>query len=149
MTIDPLNVEPSTVVAGPLHLDFEGFTVSVHGRDVALTLTEFVLLAELVRRRGVVRRETLHEVLQRLGVGRSRARPSPRSVDLHISRLRHKLGAEGSDCICTMRYVGYRFVSGSSSTTVAPVVPLPVQAGGRVVTTERARIASSRPQDRD
>ena len=77
--------------------------VLLEGKALRLTLTEFRLLADLVRARGRVRsREALlaevwgydSEVLSR-------------TVDTHVRRLRHKLGP-ASAWLVTVRGVGYR-----------------------------------------
>ena len=90
--------------AGPLVIDVEGHHVSVSGRTVSLTATEFKLLAILYQRRGRVQtREELLDVVwgyDYMGYGRT--------VDAHIKRLREKLG-EASGMVETVRGVGYRF----------------------------------------
>jgi two-component system response regulator CpxR len=72
---------------------------------VPLTSVEFDLLANLVAEAGhVVRKDDLSEtVLER------KLSPYDRSLDMHISNLRKKLGArpDGSDRIKTIRSVGY------------------------------------------
>ena len=80
------------------------YPVHVAGRPVALTRTEFELLAYLVERAGrAVSRERLAESALRLA-----DRSDTRTVDAHISRLRHKLG-EGGECVATVWGIGYRF----------------------------------------
>ena len=90
--------------AGPLVIDVEGHHVSVSGRSVSLTATEFKLLVILYQRRGRVQsREELLDVVwgyDYMGYGRT--------VDAHIKRLREKLG-EASGLVETVRGVGYRF----------------------------------------
>jgi two-component system response regulator CpxR len=75
------------------------------GRDLNLTSVEFELLGELLREAGkVIRKEDLSErVLDR------KLSPFDRSLDMHISNLRKKLGPrpDGSDRIKTVRSVGY------------------------------------------
>ena len=89
---------------GPLVIDVEGHHVSVAGRSVSLTATEFKLLVILYQRRGRVQtREELLDVVwgyDHMGYGRT--------VDAHIKRLREKLG-EASGMVETVRGVGYRF----------------------------------------
>ncbi|MDE2848634.1 MAG: response regulator [Gemmatimonadota bacterium] len=95
---------PGPVRAGPLVIDVEGHHVSVSGSAVALTATEFKLLAVLFQRRGRVQtREELLDVVwgyDYMGYGRT--------VDAHIKRLREKLG-EAAGMVETVRGVGYRF----------------------------------------
>jgi two-component system OmpR family response regulator len=78
------------------------------GRPVELTSTEFNLLEVLARAAGRV--VTKAELSER-GLGRPLAR-FDRSLDVHVSSLRGKLGrlADGRSCIQTIRGVGYQFV---------------------------------------
>jgi len=96
---------------GALALDSTGFTVTVDGRDLPVTLAEFLLLKEFVLNPyRVLDRTTLARALSRRGFGYTTSHLSARTVDLHISHLRKKLHQAGYDCIKTMRFVGYRFV---------------------------------------
>ncbi len=80
-------------------------TVKRNGEELALTSIEFELLRALLLSAGnVVRKEDLSEqVLER------KLSPFDRSLDMHISNLRKKLGsrADGSTRIKTIRSVGY------------------------------------------
>ena len=80
-------------------------TVILDGEPVNVTSVEFELLANLLREAGkIVRKEDLSEsVLER------KLSPFDRSLDMHVSTLRKKLGtrADGSDRIKTVRSVGY------------------------------------------
>jgi two-component system response regulator CpxR len=80
-------------------------TVFRDGEELYLTSVEFALLHELLREAGkIVKKEDLSEqVLER------KLSPYDRSLDMHISNLRKKLGprADGSDRIKTIRSVGY------------------------------------------
>ena len=95
--------EAGRIRSGPIEVDLENHVVLLQGKALRLTLTEFRLLADLVRARGRVRsREALlaevwgydSEVLSR-------------TVDTHVRRLRHKLGP-ASAWLVTVRGVGYR-----------------------------------------
>lgn len=76
-----------------------------NGANLNLTSVEFDLLAELLRYAGkVVKKEDLSEtVLER------KLSPFDRSLDMHVSNLRKKLGnrENGADIIKTIRSVGY------------------------------------------
>jgi DNA-binding response OmpR family regulator len=103
-----LSTSAAVLTMGALRLDPEGFSVTVDGSDLALTLAEFLLLRELASHPyQVLGRERLAAALRE---HTSDPVPSARSVDTHISRLRRKLHLAGYDCIKTMRFVGYRFV---------------------------------------
>ena len=88
---------------GPLRIDKAAMSVSVDGEDVDLTATEYKLLMLLAERRGRVqaRAHLLESVWE--------AAPDiqTRTVDMHVQRLRTKLGAAG-DLIETVRGFGYR-----------------------------------------
>jgi DNA-binding response OmpR family regulator len=83
----------------------------VDGARVELTALEYDLLVTLVRRAGrVVPRAALLELS-----GRSDATVGERTVDVHISRLRKKLGDEGGQRIQTVRGVGYVLIRGEAA----------------------------------
>ncbi|HNV11802.1 MAG TPA: winged helix-turn-helix domain-containing protein [Propionibacteriaceae bacterium] len=79
-------------------------------RSVDLTLTEFGILQYLATRPGFVR--TRDQIIAAVH-GKSTVLSS-RTVDVHITALRRKLGPLG-DCIETVRGVGYRFGEGKSA----------------------------------
>ena len=88
---------------GPLEIDCAAHLVHVEGNPVELTPTEFKLLLTLAERRGRVqgRAHLLQTVWE--------AAPDiqTRTVDMHVQRLRAKLGVAG-DLIETVRGFGYR-----------------------------------------
>jgi two-component system OmpR family response regulator len=88
-----------------ISIDVAGREVRVNGKAVELTGLEFDLLVALMRRAGrVIPRDAL------LGeAGRSDTVVGERTVDVHISHLRQKLGDEGGRLIKTVRGVGYVF----------------------------------------
>jgi DNA-binding response OmpR family regulator len=89
---------------GPLAIDFNAVDVKVNGRPVPLARREFELLRYLIERRGrVVSRSRLLE--QVWGYDAS---IETRSVDVHINRLRAKLGP-AAQLIETVIGFGYRF----------------------------------------
>jgi DNA-binding response OmpR family regulator len=93
------------IVHGAVRLDPDARQVTVDGRPVALTVTEFNLLAALLRTRGRVlgRAELLAQAWGQADYGTSR------TVDVHVAQLRAKLG---TDCpIETVRGVGYRIAA--------------------------------------
>jgi two-component system phosphate regulon response regulator PhoB len=98
----------STIVEGPLSIDRSAHRVSLDGKEVALTATEFKLLLTLVERRGRV--QTRSQLLET--VWDAQPDIQTRTVDMHVQRLRSKLGKAG-DSIETVRGFGYRFKGGS------------------------------------
>ena len=97
---------------GPIRLDRSAHRVAVAGRDVDLTPTEYKLLVILAERRGRVQaRATLLE-----SVWEAAPDIQTRTVDMHIQRLRTKLGPAG-DLIETVRGFGYRLRQGHSRST--------------------------------
>lgn len=88
-----------------LELDLDSHTVLVQGRSVSLTSTEWRLLEELVRNAGTVLGHT-HLATAVWG----HAQPTDtRSLRVHISNLRRKLGEPGAALIATDHGLGYRW----------------------------------------
>lgn len=96
---------------GDLEVDEARHLTTVAGRPVELTATEFRLLAAIVSAQGrVLTRERLLDVVY----GSLGDEVLYRTIDVHVGRLREKLGdvAVGSRYVVTVRGVGYR--AGSS-----------------------------------
>jgi two-component system phosphate regulon response regulator PhoB len=94
----------STLSAGPLVIDRSAHRATVHGQELSLTATEYKLLLTLVERRGRVQsRPQLLEI-----VWEAQPDIQTRTVDMHVQRLRTKLGDLGK-LIETVRGFGYRF----------------------------------------
>jgi DNA-binding response OmpR family regulator len=87
-----------------VQLDLDARTAETDGRSIALTPSEFGVLAYLVERPG---RAVSRDVLASQTLA-SLDRPDARTVDSHVARLRRKLGP-GADAIATVWGVGYRF----------------------------------------
>ncbi|MFI0257575.1 winged helix-turn-helix domain-containing protein [Streptomyces sp. NPDC017056] len=89
-----------------VRIDPEQRTVHVHGRPLDLTYLEFELLAHLVAHpHRVHTRDQLVTTVWGYGhVG------DGRTVDVHVARLRRKLGADQRSTIVTVRRVGYKYV---------------------------------------
>jgi two-component system, OmpR family, response regulator CpxR len=95
------------VTVGDVELDPASRVVRRAGDPVELTSVEFALLEALMRAAGqVVTREQLAQNV----LGR-RFMPYDRSIDVHVSKLRRKLGDQSADAerIKTIRGVGYVF----------------------------------------
>lgn len=96
---------PELVEYGPLVLNLETYQAAIAGRPLDLTYMEYELLKFLAQHPGkVFTRETL---LSR--VWGYEYYGGARTVDVHIRRLRAKLGEEHAGLIQTVRSVGYRF----------------------------------------
>lgn len=98
--------ESDTLTIGPLSIDRSAHRVSVDGAEVDLTPTEYRLLLTLAERRGRVQDrghllETVWEAAPDI---------QTRTVDMHIQRLRSKLGVAG-ELIETVRGFGYRLTA--------------------------------------
>lgn len=93
------------VRAGPVSLRAASRSVTLRGEAINLTGTEFNILAVLLREAGhVVSKETLSQDVLGRPLG-----PFDRSIDVHISKLRRKLGlgADGESLIGTVHRGGY------------------------------------------
>ncbi len=94
------------VRSGELIIDEAAYSARLNGRVLDLTFKEFELLKFLAQhpRRVFTRSQLLQEVWGYDYFG------GTRTVDVHVRRLRAKLGAENETLIGTVRNVGYRFV---------------------------------------
>jgi DNA-binding response OmpR family regulator len=98
------------ITAGDLVIDETTYSARVDGRLLDLTYKEFELIKHLAQHPGRVftRAQLLQEVWGYDYFG------GTRTVDVHVRRLRAKLGLEHEVLIGTVRNVGYRFVPESS-----------------------------------
>ncbi len=104
----------SNLVVGPLGIDRAAHRVLLSGKELNLTATEYKLLVTLVERRGRVQsRPHLLET-----VWEAQPDIQTRTVDMHVQRLRSKLGDLGS-MIETVRGFGYRFAATDRSSRPA------------------------------
>jgi DNA-binding response OmpR family regulator len=97
-------IPPGALVVGDLVLDDRSITALLGGRKLDLTRREFELLWDLAQRAGepVTRAQLLHTAW---------ANHTERTVDVHIGRIRDKLGPEYSHLIRTIRYRGYKLIA--------------------------------------
>ncbi len=102
------------IKAGDLTIDPDTYSAKLKGRPLDLTYKEFELLKFLAQHPGRVftRDQLLREVWGYDYFG------GTRTVDVHVRRLRAKLGSEYESMIGTVRQVGYKFV-------LPPQRPLP------------------------
>jgi two-component system phosphate regulon response regulator PhoB len=95
--------DTGTFRSGPIFVDQERHTLTLHGHEIPLTAMEFKLLLALLQTPGrVLSRD---ELLARMWGAESGV--ELRTVDTHVRRLREKLGVAGEQ-IQTVRGVGYR-----------------------------------------
>jgi len=115
-----VDAEPDEIRSGDLTIDEATYSARLRGRVLDLTFKEFELLKFLAQHPGRVftRAQLLQEVWGYDYFG------GTRTVDVHVRRLRAKLGPEHEALIGTVRNVGYRFVPprGSEGERVAPVI---------------------------
>ncbi|MDQ1688268.1 MAG: hypothetical protein QOK42_1243 [Frankiaceae bacterium] len=106
--------QDAAIRRGDLTIDEVTYSAKLRGRAVDLTFKEFELLKYLAQHPGRVftRAQLLQEVWGYDYYG------GTRTVDVHVRRLRAKLGPEHEALIGTVRNVGYKFVT-------PPVQPLP------------------------
>ena len=98
------NTRESGLAAGPIAVERSSRHVSVSGEEVRLTALEHRLLLALMEGRGRAQsREQLY-----VDVWNGRPGVRTRTVDMHVQRLRTKMG-ESAGLIETVRGVGYRF----------------------------------------
>ena len=98
--------EAHVIRTGEVTVDEAAYTAKIGGRALDLTFKEFELLKYLAQHPGRVfsREQLLQEVWGYDYFG------GTRTVDVHVRRLRAKLGPENETLIGTVRNVGYRFV---------------------------------------
>lgn len=97
---------PRTIRVGDLEINEGGHQVTIRGKAVDLTAKEFGLLCSLVQANGrVLNREQLLETVWGYA---GAAEIESRTVDVHVRRVREKLGPEARR-IVTVKGVGYRF----------------------------------------
>jgi two-component system phosphate regulon response regulator PhoB len=108
-TASPQAQASASLRAGPLLIDQHRYCVELEGKPLALTLTEFRLLAALAIANGrVLTRNQLID--QAIGPD---VVVTDRNIDVHITMLRRKLG-KARGFVQTVRGVGYRFGAGKA-----------------------------------
>jgi DNA-binding response OmpR family regulator len=107
------NIDPSLreIRSGEVVIDETAYTAKIRGRVLDLTFKEFELLKFLAQHPGRVftRAQLLQEIWGYDYFG------GTRTVDVHIRRLRSKLGPEFEAIIGTVRNVGYRFTQSAGA----------------------------------
>src|SRR4051794_15942429 len=113
MASEAIEGPPEEIRNGDVSIDEASYTARVRGRVLDLTYKEFELLKFLAQHPGRVftRAQLLQEVWGYDYFG------GTRTVDVHVRRLRAKLGTEHESSIGTVRNVGYRFVAQPATIT--------------------------------
>lgn len=98
---------PAKLTAGPVEIDLARHSVSVRGKPVKLTRSEFQVLRLLVENPGEVysRRQIMEELWQ------TEFKGDVRACDVHISNLRQKVETDPQkpELVLTVRRLGYKF----------------------------------------
>jgi len=117
----PTAGNPALLTLGDLVIDEHTYSARLPGRPLDLTYKEFELLKYLARHPGRVctRTQLLEHIWGSDFLG------GPRTVDVHIRRLRAKLGADHEALIATIRNVGYRAMQPGTTPRPAPAEPKP------------------------
>lgn len=104
-------IKSSLVTMGDLALDRQSYSVTLKGQSLDLAWKEYQLLDFLMQTPGKVftRERLLAEIWGVEYFG------GTRTVDVHIRRLRQKLGAHGDEYFRTVKNVGYSFNIGSTA----------------------------------
>lgn len=99
-----IELKDSVIKVGNITIEPEKYSVTVNNEKVLLTYKEFELLKLLMENKGIVftRQELLSQIWGVEYIG------GTRTVDVHIRRLRIKLGDEFNNIIETIRNVGYK-----------------------------------------
>ncbi|MCX8124160.1 MAG: response regulator transcription factor [Spirochaetes bacterium] len=99
-----IELKESVIKVGNIVIEPEKYSVTVNNEKVVLTYKEFELLKLLMENKGIVftRQELLSQIWGVEYIG------GTRTVDVHIRRLRIKLGDEFNNIIETIRNVGYK-----------------------------------------
>jgi DNA-binding response OmpR family regulator len=111
----PSGADSGVTTAGELVIDEHSYSAKLRGRPLDLTYKEFELLKYLAQHPGRVfsRAQLLQEIWGYDYFG------GTRTVDVHVRRLRAKLGAEHEALIGTVRNVGYKLDQQVADATVA------------------------------
>ena len=133
-------VAPDEIRSGELSIDEATYTARLRARALDLTFKEFELLKFLAQHPGRVftRAHLLQEVWGYDYFG------GTRTVDVHVRRLRAKLGAEHEALIGTVRNVGYRFVPVKGDETNRGGDELEARADMALDEETRAEVAADR-----
>lgn len=103
--IGAMEVKDNILKAGPLAINLEKYEVTVEGKKIILTTTEFKILEVLAEGKGRV--FTRDQLLKKKRLWGDDKLVYDRTIDVHIKNLREKLGIAGN-LIKTVRSIGYK-----------------------------------------
>jgi len=138
----PHEIPADEVRSGELVIDEATYSARIRGAALDLTFKEFELLKFLAQRprRAFTRSQLLQEAWGYDYFG------GTRTVDVHVRRLRAKLGPENEALIGTVRNVGYKFVPARPDAARQPgPSPASADGAGNHVTAARSRRQSPQP----
>jgi len=121
---DRADVDGTVLRHRDLVVDLQSHEVRVGGRAVSLTVQQFAIIRALCEARGAALHRS--QLLARIAAVDDEP-PSDRAIDLHVSRLRRRLGEPGCRYIESVYGIGYRLAPAEVST------PLPGDAAGAVL----------------
>lgn len=108
-TLGPVVAKPTAMQVGPVVLDDDAHSVTLNGKPIDLSPTEFKLLLELMKRPGkVVTKNHLLDAVWDMSFASNAT-----VVDTYISYLRKKLHIDGYEGIKTIRGVGFQIQADS------------------------------------
>ena len=99
------DTDEDVIKIGPLSVNSDKYEVTVEGKSIDLTTTEFKILEVLTQRRGSV--FSRDQLLKKKRLWGDDKLVYDRTIDVHIKNLREKLGIAGH-MIKTIRGVGYK-----------------------------------------
>ncbi len=110
------SIDDSIIRIGDIEINLNEYSVFLNNEKIDFTYKEFELLKFLIQNSGKVfsRKELLSKIWGIEYIG------GTRTVDVHIRRLRSKLGADFNSLIETVRNVGYRCIAVENTTTSNP-----------------------------
>jgi DNA-binding response OmpR family regulator len=103
--VNTMEAKEPKLEIGPISLNSERYEVTVNGKRIELTTTEFKILEVLIEKRGSV--FTRDQLLKKKRLWGDDKLVYDRTIDVHIKNLREKLGKAGN-MIKTIRGIGYK-----------------------------------------
>lgn len=101
--VEAIENQKKILVKGNIVMDLSAFSVTCSSKEVDLTLTEFKILAELLKSKNGLNKDELTQLIYGDSVFQNK-----RVLDVHMRNLRKKLESYDSNCkILTLRGIGY------------------------------------------